>query len=81
MKWGLALFVIIVALLHQDIWFWTDKTLVFGLIPIGMVYHIGYGLLASLTMAILVRYAWPHELEKALHVTDEEVMAMKEATP
>jgi hypothetical protein len=64
MKWLLALLVIVVALLHQDFWNWTNKTLVFGFVPIGLAYHAMYAVLASITMAVLVRYAWPKELEE-----------------
>lgn len=63
-KWLLALLVLAVALLHQDFWLWRNKTLVFGFLPIGLAYHIGYTFLASATMAILVRYAWPAHLEE-----------------
>ena len=60
----LVLGVLVVILLHQDIWNWTDKTLVLGFLPIGLAYHIGYSFLAALTMAVLVRFAWPHDLER-----------------
>ena len=64
MKWGLALLVGIVILLHQDYWNWTDKTLVLGFIPIGLAYHAAYAVVATITMAILVKYAWPYHLEE-----------------
>ncbi len=63
MKWLLSGLVLLVAVVHQDTWFWTDKTLVFGFLPIGLVYHLGYCLLAAATMAVLVKWAWPSELE------------------
>jgi hypothetical protein len=63
MNWLLALMVLIVALLHQDFWQWTDKTLVFGFLPVGFAYHIAYAFLAALTMWMLVCFAWPHHLE------------------
>jgi hypothetical protein len=63
MKWALALLVIVVLALHHDFWNWTNKSLVFGFLPIGLVYHACYAVLAALTMAILVRYAWPTHLE------------------
>ena len=69
MKPLLAVWVVLVLLLHQDIWFWKDRTLVFGLIPIGLAYHACYAILASITMALLVRYLWPGHLE------NEEVYA------
>jgi len=64
MKWLLVLLVLIVILLHQDFWLWTNKTLVFGFLPIGLAYHMSYSILASLTVAVLVRFAWPSHLEQ-----------------
>jgi hypothetical protein len=63
MNWLLALLVIVVALLHQDFWNWTNKALVLGFLPIGLAYHIAFSFLASLTMWVLVRFAWPQHLE------------------
>ena len=57
--------VLIVIVLHQDTWLWTNKTLVFGFLPAGLAYHAGYSILAALTMALLVRYFWPAHLEEA----------------
>jgi hypothetical protein len=64
MKWLLTLIVVVVILLHQDIWFWKDNTLVLGFLPIGLAYHIFYSCLAALTMWLLVRLAWPTHLEE-----------------
>jgi hypothetical protein len=64
MKWLLTLIVIVVILLHQDIWNWKNNALVLGFIPIGLAYHIGYSCLAALTMWLLVRLAWPKQLEE-----------------
>ena len=69
MKWGLALLVAVVIALHQDFWNWTDKSLVLGFLPIGLAYHAGYAIVATITMAILVKYAWPHHLEEADKLT------------
>ena len=63
MKWGLAALLIVVALLHQDFWNWTDKSLVFGILPVGLAYHAAYSCLAAVMMWLLVKFAWPHELE------------------
>lgn len=65
-RWLLVAVVLVVLALHQDVWLWTNKTLVFGFLPIGMAYHIGYSFLASLLMALLVRYAWPAHLEQTV---------------
>lgn len=49
-------------LLHQDFWFWrTARPFLLGFLPIGLSYHIGYMLLASLLMLLLVRHAWPED--------------------
>lgn len=59
----LYLAVLALAVLHQDFWYWRDATLVFGLLPIGLVYHAGYTLAAALLMWLVGRYAWPAHLE------------------
>ena len=52
---------LILYLTHVDVWQWRDATIVFGL-PVGLTYHVGACLLAVAALAILVRWAWPHEL-------------------
>jgi hypothetical protein len=60
----LTLLVAGVYLLHQDFWNWNKaEPLVFGFLPIGLAYHAAYSVLASVTMALLVRFAWPKHLE------------------
>jgi Protein of unknown function (DUF3311) len=65
MRWLLTLMVLLVYLLHQDLWYWHDRTLVLGFLPIGLAYHAAYSILAAIMMAVLVRYAWPGHLEDA----------------
>ena len=56
--------VLTVYLLHQDFWNWKRADpLLFGFLPIGLAYHIGYSILAAIMMAVLVRFAWPEHLE------------------
>lgn len=66
MSRGLRLFIYAVLaaffLLHQDFWLWDDARLVFGL-PVGLTYHLVYCVAASLVMALLVRLAWPSDLD------------------
>jgi len=59
----LVLLVVGVYVLHQDFWNWTNKELVFGFLPVGLAYHAGYSVLAAITMALLVKFAWPKHLE------------------
>jgi hypothetical protein len=60
----LTLLVLAVYVLHQDFWNWkTAEPLVLGFLPIGLAYHAGYSILAAITMALLVKFAWPKHLE------------------
>jgi hypothetical protein len=56
--------VIVLYVLHQDVWFWRDaRPLVFGFLPIGLFYHVAYTLAVSLVLWLLVRHAWPGPLD------------------
>jgi len=62
---ALAVMVITIYLLHQDFWNWRKADpLVFGYLPIGLAYHAAYSVLASAMMWILVKLAWPRELDE-----------------
>ena len=53
---GLALFY----LLHNDLWLWHDPRLVLGL-PVGLLYHLAYCLVAAALMALLLVIDPPRE--------------------
>ena len=60
----LAVLVAALYLLHQDIWFWRSaRPVIFGILPIGLAYHVLYSIVAAGVMWLLVRYAWPSHLE------------------
>ncbi len=60
----LSLLVFAVYVLHQDFWNWNrTEPLIFGFLPIGLAYHAAYSVLASILMAVLVKFAWPAHLE------------------
>ena len=65
-------------LLHQDIWFWHDATLVFGFIPIGLAYHALYSILAACLWAVAIGIAWPVHLEA--FAESEENPSLKEGS-
>ena len=74
--WFLALVVVVLYVLHQDVWFWrTAQPVVFGFLPIGLCYHVGYTLAVVLVMGLLVKFAWPTELETIETSTAEEDIA------
>ena len=64
MAWVVWGAVVALAVLHQDFWFWGDRTLVLGFIPIGLAYHAAISALAGVAWALVVKFAWPAELEE-----------------
>lgn len=41
--------------LHNDFWLWDNAQIVLG-IPVGLLYHIVYCFIATILMAIIVKY-------------------------
>jgi hypothetical protein len=62
--WGLVLLLVVI---HQDLWFWNDDRLVFGFVPITLAYHAGISLAAGFVWFLAINFAWPEGL-------DDEVM-------
>lgn len=61
----LTLLVLLAYLLHQDFWNWQKaEPLLFGFLPVGLWYHGVYSLVAAGLMALLVKFAWPKELDE-----------------
>lgn len=61
----LSLLVLVLYVLHQDLWFWrAARPLLFGFLPVGIWYHLGFTLAVSLVMWLLIRQAWPQHLEE-----------------
>jgi hypothetical protein len=74
----LSLLVLLVFLLHQDYWNWKQtEPLVFGFLPVGLAYHAGYAILAAIMMALLVKFAWPTELDRFESKLEDESKAPK----
>ena len=64
-KYLLAIPAIALYVLHQDLWFWkAARPLVFGFLPVGLFYHGCFSIAACLLMVLLVRHAWPSEIEE-----------------
>jgi Protein of unknown function (DUF3311) len=74
----LALALIALYILHQDVWFWrTAHPLAFGFLPIGLFYHACYTVATSLVLLMLVKVAWPRHLEEEIEraeATNEAVV-------
>jgi len=72
MKTVIWTLVIILLIIHQDNWFWRDDTLVFGFMPIGLMWHVGISLSAAFVWYLATVFAWPHELEYHENAASEE---------
>jgi hypothetical protein len=60
----LLLLILAVYAAHQDIWNWSKPDpMIFGFLPAGLAYHAAYSIACAVLMAILVKTAWPKELE------------------
>ncbi len=62
MKNFVWILVVLLIILHQDFWFWTDDTLVLGFCPIGLAFHIFLSIAACLTWWLATKFAWPESL-------------------
>jgi hypothetical protein len=49
--------------LHQDFWYWNDPTILFGFLPIGLAWHVGFSLACAVLWIAATKYAWPEEIE------------------
>lgn len=57
--------IVLLAILHQDFWWWDrSDPLVFGFIPIGLAWHAGVSITAAILWAAAVKYCWPIQEEE-----------------
>ena len=78
MKYALTLLAVIVYALHQDFWNWNDRSLVGGILPVGLAYHAFYAFLASMMMFVFVKLAWPTKLEAEIEALGDAARAVEE---
>ena len=62
-KWVWYIPIVLLAILHQDAWWWDDRQLVCGFLPIGLAWHALVSLGAGLAWGLVVIFAWPKELD------------------
>ena len=56
--------VIVLLILHNDVWFWSSEELLFGFMPVGLAYHVAFSISAALLWLIASKVAWPTRLER-----------------
>ncbi len=54
---------ILLAVLHQDTWWWDSTAVVLGFLPVGLAYHVGFSLASALLWLVAVKFAWPSRWE------------------
>ncbi len=62
--WVIWCCAIVLFVVHQDFWYWNDRSLVFGFLPIGLAYHVGFSIAAALLWLMAVKFAWPTHIEE-----------------
>ncbi len=64
--------IILLAVLHQDFWWWDDsETLILDFLPIGLAYHAGVSAAAAVLWALAVKYCWPADVDSAGSLQEE----------
>ena len=63
-KFLVVALILLLAILHQDFWWWDSKELVFGFMPIGLAWHTGLSLAAGIVGWIAVLFCWPKTLDE-----------------
>lgn len=65
MKYGIWGLVLLLAILHQDNWLWDNDTLVFGFLPVTLLFHACLSVAAAFTWFLATRFAWPVDADEA----------------
>ena len=56
--------VIMLIVLRQDLWYWNDPSLVFGILPIGLAWQIVISIAAAILWFTATKIAWPADETK-----------------
>jgi len=70
MRYVVWLLVVALIILHQDLWYWDDRTLVWGFMPITLLWQGGISVGAALVWFLATIFAWPEDL---IEETQQEV--------
>ena len=69
----LVIWILVAALIiaHHDFWNWEDDQILFGFMPIGLVYHVGISIAAALVWAFACTFAWPKSVDEFDELPDQ----------
>lgn len=75
MRYVIWAFVALLIILHQDNWNWNNPDLVFGFLPIGLAWHAGISIMASIVWFMATLFAWPNDVDYDDEQNTKEVSA------
>ncbi len=76
MTYVVGFLIVLLLVLHQDSWLWDNPRLVWGFMPITLLYHAGISVAAGITWFLAVRFCWPTGLDDLQpESSDEETAA------
>ena len=63
MRATLYILLVVLYVVHNDLWLWNDARVVGGL-PVGLIYHLLFCLTVVGVMSLLVSRVWPQHLDE-----------------
>jgi len=55
---------VVLFFLHQDFWWRDDPTLVLGVLPVSLAYHVVWTLLVAVGWFMVGKHCWPDQLDE-----------------
>ena len=77
-KWIIVGLVILLIILHHDVWNWDNKKPVFGFMPMALLWQAGISIGAGATWFLATKIAWPEFEDDDQEVAVTEVDAKQE---
>jgi hypothetical protein len=65
MRYVTIVFLVLLAVVHQDYWWWDSRQTLFGFLPIGLAWHVAISILAGFGWYLATRYCWPEDLRSS----------------
>ena len=65
MKKIVACLFLIMLVLHQDFWWWSNDSLILGFMPVGLAFHALFSIMCAVLGWFAIMTIWPHELDEA----------------
>ncbi|RCS49330.1 DUF3311 domain-containing protein [Bremerella cremea] len=72
MRYVVWLLVVALIILRQDLWLWNNGTLVWGFMPITLLWQAGISIAASIVWFLATIFAWPTDLIEEVQRESEE---------